>query len=80
MRFTNLLFTTGILLGMLILPSCLDDDDDVNRLYPNALVTVKEAADETVFFSVGRQYHPVACEYNVTPLRFKRGQGSGKLR
>jgi hypothetical protein len=53
MRFTNLLFTTGILLGMLILPSCLDDDDDdVNRLYPNALVTVKEAADETVFFQL----------------------------
>lgn len=52
MKFTNLLFTTGILLGMLVLPSCLDDDDDVNRLYPNALVTVKEAADETVFFQL----------------------------
>ena len=54
MRITNLLFTTGILLGMLILPSCLDDDDDddVNLLYPNALVTVKEAADETVFFQL----------------------------
>lgn len=52
MKITNLLFTTGILLGMLILPSCLDDDDDVNRLYPNALVTVKEAADETVFFQL----------------------------
>lgn len=37
---------------MLILPSCLDDDDDVSRLYPNALVTVKEAADETVYFQL----------------------------
>lgn len=37
---------------MLILPSCLDDDDEVNRLYPNALVTVKEAADKTVFFQL----------------------------
>ena len=52
MKITNLLFTTGILLGMLILPSCLDDDDDVNRLYPNALVTVKEAANKTVFFQL----------------------------
>lgn len=52
MKITNLLFATGILLGMLILPSCLDDDDEVNRLYPNALVTVKEAADKTVFFQL----------------------------
>lgn len=37
---------------MLILPSCLDDDDDVSRLYPNALVTVKEAEDETVYFQL----------------------------
>lgn len=37
---------------MLILPSCLDDDDDFSRLYPNALVTVKEAADETVYFQL----------------------------
>src|SRR5690606_11271713 len=27
-------------------------DDDVSRLYPNALVTVKEAADETVYFQL----------------------------
>jgi len=52
MKITKLLFATGILLTMLILPSCLDDDDDVSRLYPNALVTVKEAADETVYFQL----------------------------
>jgi hypothetical protein len=52
MKITKLLFATGILLGMLVLPSCLDDDDDFSRLYPNALVTVKEAADETVFFQL----------------------------
>ena len=52
MKITHLLFATGILLTMLILPSCLDDDDDVSRLYPNALVTVKEAADETVYFQL----------------------------
>ena len=52
MKITQLLFATGILLTMLILPSCLDDNDDVSRLYPNALVTVKEAADETVYFQL----------------------------
>ena len=52
MKITKLLFATGILLTMLILPSCLDDNDDVSRLYPNALVTVKEAADETVYFQL----------------------------
>ena len=52
MKITHLLFATGILLTMLILPSCLDDDDDVSRVYPNALVTVKEAADETVYFQL----------------------------
>lgn len=52
MKITHLLFATGILLTMLILPSCLDDNDDVSRLYPNALVTVKEAADETVYFQL----------------------------
>lgn len=55
MKITHLLFATGILLTMLILPSCLDDDDDVSRLYPNALVTVKEAADETVFFQLDEE-------------------------
>ena len=40
---------------MIILPSCLDDDDDFSRIYPNALVTVKEAADETVFFQLDEE-------------------------
>ena len=55
MKITKLLFATGILLGMIILPSCLDDDDDFSRIYPNALVTVKEAADETVFFQLDEE-------------------------
>jgi hypothetical protein len=55
MKITHLLFATGIMLGMLVLPSCLDDDDDVSRLYPNALVTVKEAADETVYFQLDEE-------------------------
>lgn len=42
-----------ILLGALLLPSCLDDDNsDWNKLYPNALVTVKHSSDETVFLQL----------------------------
>ena len=52
MKTTKLFLTTVMLLGILVLPSCLNDDDDINLAYPNALVTVKEAADETVFFQL----------------------------
>ena len=79
MKITKLLFTTGILLGIPILPSCLDDDDNnVNRYFPNALVTVKEAADETCF-PAGRKYHPATGKYHITPRAQKRS-GPGQLR
>ncbi len=53
MKTTKFILAALILLGIIVLPSCLnDDDDDLNLLYPNALVTVKEAADETVFFQL----------------------------
>ena len=52
MKTTKLFLTTVMLIGILVLPSCLNDDDDINLNYPNALVTVKEAADETVFFQL----------------------------
>ena len=52
MKKSTLLLTAGLLFGSLFLPSCLDDDNDVNRLYPNALVTVKHAGDKTVFLQL----------------------------
>lgn len=52
MKITKVLFTAGILLGMLALPSCHDDDDNVYAYYPNALVTVKKAASDKVFFQL----------------------------
>ncbi len=52
MKVKHFIFMACILLGALLLPSCLDDDNsDWNKLYPNALVTVKHASDETVFCS-----------------------------
>ena len=53
MKFTHFLLTAGILLGFVLLPSCSDKDDtDWSRVYPNALVTVKHASDETVFLQL----------------------------
>ncbi len=55
MKSSTLLLTAGMLFGFLLFPSCQDDDKDVNRLYPNALVTVKHAGDETVFLQLDDQ-------------------------
>lgn len=53
MKIKHLFFTAGLLLSFLLLPSCLDNDnEDWNRLYPNALVTVKHSGDEIVFFQL----------------------------
>ena len=53
MKITHFLLTAGILFGFVLLPSCLDNDDtDWNRVYPNALVTVKHASDETVYLQL----------------------------
>ncbi|MDD2245726.1 MAG: NigD-like protein [Proteiniphilum sp.] len=53
MKAKHFIFMACILLGALLLPSCLDDDNsDWNKLYPNALVTVKHSSDETVFLQL----------------------------
>lgn len=52
MKFKHLIISVGALFGALFLASCDDDGTDPSLLYPNALVTVKEAADETVFFQL----------------------------
>ena len=52
MKLKHFIFSIGALFGVLFLASCQDDGTDPSLLYPNALVTVKEAADETVFFQL----------------------------
>lgn len=52
MKITRFLLTTGMLMGFLLFPSCQDDNTDTDLLYPNALVTVKHAGDETVFLQL----------------------------
>lgn len=39
-------------IGSLCLQSCLDDDDDRDLRFPNALVTVKTDADQTVYLQL----------------------------
>ena len=40
-------------ISSLSLQSCLDDDDNYAMRFPNALVTVKTDADQTVFSAIG---------------------------
>lgn len=42
----------GIVLSSLLFYSCLDNDDDISIYYPNALVTVKHAADKTFYLQL----------------------------
>jgi hypothetical protein len=69
MKTTKFLFTAFFLMGLIILPSCLDDDsDDMNLRYPNALVTVKESADETLFFQLDDQTTLLPVNLNSHPF------------
>ena len=69
MKTSKFILITVMLLGILVLPSCLNDDDDINLTYPNALVTVKEAADETVFFQLDD--NTTLLPVNITSHPFK---------
>ncbi len=43
----------GVFCSLLSLQSCLDDNDTYeNKLYPNALVTLKQGADKTVYLQL----------------------------
>lgn len=69
MKMTHVLIAAGLLFGLMLLPSCLDDDgSDWNKLYPNALVTVKHASDETVFFQLDD--NTTLLPVNVKPSLF----------
>ena len=44
--------TTGLLLSCSMFQSCLDDDEDNQLNYPNALVTAKTAANQTFYLQL----------------------------
>jgi len=52
MKKSTLLLTAGLLFGSLFLPSCLNDDDEMDLRYPNALVTVKHTGDNTLYLQL----------------------------
>lgn len=52
MKVNYLIGIAVIVLAALSFQSCLDDDKYVNYNYPNALVTVKQASDESVFLQL----------------------------
>lgn len=53
MKTKNFLGVAGILFIVLLFQSCLGDGDNYeNNLYPNALVTVKQASDNSIFLQL----------------------------
>lgn len=71
MKTTRFILTVLLLMGIIILPSCIDDDNDLNVLYPNALVTVKEAANNTLFFQLDDQTTLLPVNLNSHPFGSK---------
>lgn len=69
MKTTKLLLAALFFMGLIILPSCIDDDDyDMHLRYPNALVTVKEDAGETLFFQLDDQTTLLPVNLNSHPF------------
>lgn len=71
MKTKKLFLSILLLLGIIILPSCLNDDDDLDLRYPNALVTVKEAANETVFLQLDDNTTLLPVNFNSHPFDSK---------
>lgn len=69
MKTTKFLLAALFFISIIILPSCLDDDDnDMHLRYPNALVTVKESVDETLFFQLDDQTTLLPVNLNSHPF------------
>lgn len=52
MKVKNFLGIAGIIFGSLLFNSCLDNDTYDGTLYPNALVTVKQNSDKSIFLQL----------------------------
>lgn len=53
--FSKLFLMTGALACAFSFYSCDDDDDDYSKIYPNALVTVKNSADDVFFLQLDEE-------------------------
>ena len=62
---------TGLFLACPLFQSCLDDDDDDELRYPNALVTAKTASDQTFFLQLDD-------ETTLLPSNLKKSPFGGK--
>lgn len=72
MKVKHFIFVAFILSGVLLFSSCIDDDhSDWNKLYPNALVTVKHAKDETVFFQLDDKTTLLPINLKTSPFGSK---------
>lgn len=71
MKTKHFIFTACLLLGILLFSSCLSNDDHSgwNKLYPNALVTVKQASDKTLFLQLDDK--TTLFPVNLKPSLFK---------
>ena len=67
-----ILVVAGTLSSLLLFQSCLDDDDNYeNNLYPNALVTVKQANDKSVFLQLDEKTTLLPVNLTTSPFGTK---------
>lgn len=72
MKTTKFILAVFLFMGIIILPSCLDDDEnDLNLRYPNALVTVKETANKTLFLQLDDNTTLLPVNLNSHPFGSK---------
>lgn len=68
MKINYLIAAAGIVLGGLLLQSCLDDDKYENYNFPNALVTVKQNADKVTFLQLDDKTTLFPVNLTTTPF------------
>ena len=59
---------TGLLMTTSLFHSCMDDDDNYNVRYPNALVTAKTATDQTFYLQLDNKTTLLPVNYKTSPF------------